>query len=224
MKTGLFLLFTVCGGSVARAQVPSSRLDSVAVSVHAGSDNPELNQLMGQVLRVEKWHVEVRQAQLAGKLFHLTYQEFRNGVPEAEKELVGNPARLLSFTPQGVFVMDVFARQATETRLENQFLFASGATVKSFAAVSGQGDRYSMRTDLWPYKPRPALAVVSGQQATAERKFPLGQKVPFLVYTLPYESEGYLLYCALAQSKVPVKDWYAKYKISHFVVYNLLIE
>lgn len=224
MKTGLFLLFTVCVGPVARAQVPSSRLDSVAVSVHAGSDNPELNQLMGQVLHVEKWHVEIRQAQLAGKLFHLTYQELRNGVPAAEKELVGNPARLLSFTPQGVFAMDVFARQATETRLENQFLFAGGATVKSFAAVPGQGDRYSLGTDLWPYKPRPALAVVPGQQATAERKFPLGQKVPFLVYTLPYESEGYLMYCALAQSKVPVKDWYAKYHISHFVVYNLIIE
>jgi len=224
MKTGLFLLFTVCFGFVARAQGPASRVDSVAVSVHTGSDNPELNQLMGQVLHVEKWHVEVRQAQLAGKLFHLTYQEFRNGVPEVEKELVGNPVRLLSFNPQGHFAMDVFARQATETRLENQFLFAAGATVKSFSAVPGQGDRYSLRTDLWPYKARPALALVPGQQATAERKFPLGQKVPFLVYTLPYESEGYLLYCALAQSKVPVKDWYAKYKIAHFVVYNLIIE
>ncbi|WBA44182.1 hypothetical protein [Hymenobacter canadensis] len=224
MKTSLFLLFSVCLGLPATAQSVSARVDSVVVLVHAGSDNPELHQLMSQALHVEKWHVEAVQAQLAGKLFHLTYQEYRNGVAEAEKELVGNPARLLRCDPQGHFAMDVFARQATDTRLENQFLFAAGATVKSFVALPGQGDRYSLRTDLWPYKVRPALVRTPGQQVTADRKFPVGQKVPFLVYTLPYESDGYLLYCALAQSNVPVKDWYAKYKIAHFVVYNLRIE
>ena len=224
MKTGLFVLLAVCAGFLAQAQGAAARLDSVAVSVHLGSDNQELNQLMSGVMRIEKWHVEAQRAQLAGKLFHLTYQEFRDGIPDVEKELVGNPARLLSFDKQGRFTMDVFARQATETKLENQFLFAAGATIKSFTSLPGKGDQYSMRTDIWPYKKRPAPAAVPGQQPTTERNFPVGKKVPFLVYTLPYESEGYLLYCALAQSKVPVKDWYAKYKISHFVVYNLFIE
>lgn len=224
MKASLLVLLIVCLGLSSHAQSITPYPDSVAVSVHFGSDNPELNQLMSQGMHIEKWHVEARNAQLVGKLFHLTYQEFRNGIPAIEKELVGNPVRLLSFDKQGKFVMDVFARQATETRLENQFLFATGATVKSFAALPNKGDQYSMRTDIWPYKPRPALAVVPGQQATTERNFPMHKNIIFLLYTLPYESDGYMLYCALAQSKVPVKDWYSKYKISHFVVYNLVIE
>ena len=224
MKTGFLLLSATYFSLVAQAQHHTSRLDSVAVSVHLGSDSPELNQLMTRVLHIEKWHVEVRNAQLAGKLFHLTYQEFKNGVPDVEKELVGNPARLLSFDPQGHFAMDVFARQSTETRLENQFFFAGGATVKSFTALLGKGNQYSMRTDIWPYKQRAALGTTPGQQLTEERNFPVAKKVPFLVYTLPYESDGYLLYCALAQSKVPLKEWYSKYKIPHFVVYNLIIE
>jgi hypothetical protein len=224
MKSGLLVLLTVFFGFLAQAQGITSHLDSVVVSVHFGSDNPELNQLMSQAIHIEKWHIEARNAQLAGKLFHLTYQEFRNGIPDVEKELVGNPARMLSFDKQGSFTMDVFARQATETKLENQFLFAAGTAVKSFVALPGKGDQYSMRTDIWPYKQRSVLAKVPGQQLTTERNFPVGKKVPFLVYTLPYESDGYMLYCALAQSKIPLKDWYSKYKIPHFVVYNLIIE
>lgn len=224
MKTGLLTLLAVCSSFLAQAQATSARPDSVTIAVHSGSDNQELNQLMSLVLRVEKWHVEAQQAQLAGRQFHLTYQEFRNGIPDVEKELVGNVARLLSFDKQGKFTMDVFARQVTETRLENQFLFAAGATVKSFVPLSGKANQYSLRTDIWPYKQRPGVLAQPGAQPTSVHTFPVGKKVPFMVYTLPYESEGYLLYCALAQSKVPVKDWYAKYKIAHFVVYNLVIE
>jgi len=224
MRTSFLTLLAVCSSFLAQAQATSARPDSVTISVHFGSDNQELNQLMSRVLRVEKWHVEAQQAQLAGRQFHLTYQEFRNGIPDAEKELVGNAARLLSFDKQGKFTMDVFARQVTETRLENQFLFAAGATVKSFVPLPGKAGDYSLRTDIWPYKQRPGLPAQPGAQPTSVHTFPVGKKVPFLVYTLPYESEGYLLYCALAQSKVPVKDWYAKYKVAHFVVYNLVIE
>ena len=209
----------------ALAQAGSGRPDSVTIAVRFGSDNAELQQLMGSVLHVEKWHIEAHNPRLAGRLFHLTYQEVRNGVPGPEKELTGNPARLLSFDKQGNFTLDAFARQATETTLENTFLFAAGANEKTFVAQPGQGGRYSLRTDIWPYKTLKALApAVPGQQPTATHTFPVGQKVPFLVYTLPYELEGYLLYCQLAQSKVPVSEWFKKFKIAHFVVYNLVIE
>ena len=207
------------------AQASGARPDSVTVAVHFGSDNAELNQLMSRVLHIDKLHFEVHSPQLAGHVFHLTYQEVRNGVASPEKELAGNPARLLSFDKQGNFTMDAFARQATEATLENTFLFAAGANEKTFTAQPGQGGRYSLRADMWPYKalktPGPAVA---GRQPTAMHTFPVGQKVPFLVYTLPYEEDGYLLYCQLAQSNVPVSEWFTKFKIAHFVVYNLVVE
>lgn len=218
-------LLTVLLPLGALAQGGGSRPDSVTITVRFGSDNAELQQLMGSVLHVEKWHIEAHHPRLAGRLFHLTYQEVRNGVPGPEKELTGNPARLLSFDKQGNFTLDAFARQATATTLENTFLFAAGANEKTYAAQPGQGGRYSLRTDIWPYKTLNTLApAVPGQQPTAAHTFPVGQKVPFLVYTLPYESEGYLLYCQLAQSKVPVSEWFKRFNIAHFVVYSLVVE
>lgn len=225
MKSVILLLLASGLPFAALAQASAARPDSVLVSVHIGSDNAEMNQLMSQVLHIDKLHFEAHSPQLAGHLFHLTYQEVRNGVASPEKELTGNPARLLSFDKQGNFTLDAVARQATETTLENTFLFAAGATEKTFAAQAGQGARYSLRSDIWPYKTVKTLGPpVPGRRPTATHTFPVGQKVPFLVYTLPYESEGYLLYCDLAQSKVPVSEWFVKFKIAHFVVYNLVVE
>ena len=225
MKVYFLLLLALFSLGRGQAQSAGTRPDSVTVTMHYGSDNAELHQLMSRVLHIDKLHVVAHNPQLAGRLFHLTYQEVKNGVPEAEKELVGNAVRLLSFDKQGNFAMDIFARQVTETTLENQFLFAAGATEKTFAAQPGKGGLYSLRQDIWPYKTLKTLGpAVPGQQPTSTHTFAVGKKVPFLVYTLPYEADGYLLYCDLAQSKVPVNEWFTKFKISHFVVYNLVVE
>lgn len=225
MKSVVQLLLALALPCAALAQAGGARPDSVVVSIRPGSDSPELHQLMANVLHVEKWHMEAHNPGLAGRLFHLTYQEVTNGMASPEKELTGSAARLLSFDKQGNFTMDAFARQATETTLLNQFLFAAGSVDKTFTAQPGQQARYSLSPRIWPYKnlkaPRPA---VPGRQPTETHTFPVGKKVPFLVYTLPYESEGYYLYCDVIQSKVPVSEWFVKFKIPHFVVYNLVIE
>ncbi|HET9505712.1 MAG TPA: hypothetical protein VFO93_19360 [Hymenobacter sp.] len=226
MKSLLLYALISCA-TVAHAQRPQAapRPDSVRVALHFGSDNAELHQLMARALHVEKWHIEAINPQLAGRRFHLTYQEYRHGVAAPEQKLAGDAQRLLTFDPQGRFSFDVFARQATENRLENQFLFTGGSTLKTFEAQPGKGNLYSLRPDIWPYRPRQsAVALGPAQQPTTERSFAVGQKVPFLVYTLPYEEDGWLLYCKLAQSKTPVQDWYKTFKIPHFVVYNLVVE
>jgi hypothetical protein len=225
MKAFLFYAFAGCA-TVAHAQRPQAApaADSVRVALHFGSDNAELHQLMARVLRVEKWHIEASNPRLVGKHFHLTYQEYRNGVAEPEKELVGDRQRLLTFDASGRFSFDVFAHQNSEGQLETQFLFAKGGTTKTFAAQPGKGTLYSLRPDIWPYRTRRAAAPAPDQQPTQERSFAVGQKVPFLVYTLPYEEDGWLLYCKLAQSKTPVSSWYSAYHIPHFVVYNLIVE
>lgn len=223
----LLLLLPTCAG---QAQPGGARPDSVRVALRVGSDNAELNQLLARVLHIEKLHFDLQDPRLAGKRFHLTYQEYRAGVPQPEKELAEDVARLTSFDRQGRFRLDVFARQVSETMVCNQFIFTAGGTEKSFAALPGKGSQYSLRADIWAYREhsdaptRPGTSVSADRQPISERNFPVGKKVPFLVYTLPYEKDGYLYYCDLAQSKIPVADWFAKFKIAHFVVYNLLID
>jgi hypothetical protein len=223
MKNIVLLLLALLLTRATLAQLPSHP-DSVRIALRTGADNPELRQLLAHVLHIEKLHIEIQDPRLASKHFHLTYQEYRNGVPGVEKELAGDAARLISFDTQGRFSLDVFARQATETTLLNQFVFAAGRTEKSFTAVPGKGDLYSLRADIWDYRKRPGTLAPADQAPTVERHFPVGRKVPFLVYTLPYEEDGWLLYCSLAQSKVPVANWYGKFQIPHFVVYNLVID
>lgn len=227
MKLVAFCFTAVFFIPAVQAQRAKASTDSVLVSSHFGSDNAEMNQLMSRVLHIEKLHIEARSPSQRAKRFHMTCQEYRNGAPGPETELVGDVERLTGFDAQGTFVLDVFARQATDTKLTNQFFFAGGATEKTFAALPGAAGPYSLRQDIWPYKPRKMLAPLPPDaQPTVERYFPVGKKVPFLVYTLPYQDKesGYLLYCDLAQSKVPISDWYQRFNIAHFVVYNLVVE
>ena len=44
------------------------------------------------------------------------------------------------------------------------------------------------------------------------------------VYTLPYEKEGISYYCGLAQSHVPVDEWYSRFGVPHYVVYRVRVE
>jgi len=225
MKASLFcLLASWATATYAQRPQAAPAADSVRVALHLGSDNAELHQLMARVLHIEKWHIEASNPQLVGKHFHLTYQEYRNGVAEPEKELVGDMKRLLAFDASGRFSFDVFAHQNTEGQLEIQFLFAKGANIKTFEPQPGKGTSYGLRPDIWPYYTHRPAALAPDQQPTQERSFAVGQKVPFLVYTLPYEEDGWLLYCKLAQSKTPVSNWYSAYHIPHFIVYNLIVE
>ncbi|MDO7874051.1 hypothetical protein Q5H93_04850 [Hymenobacter sp. ASUV-10] len=224
MKHVYFWLAMLALPATAWAQsAPLLPPDSVAVQLHFGSDNPELHQLMSHVMHVEKLHLTAHHPRLAGHRFHLTYQEYRQGVPGPEQELLRDGGQLTSFDTQGRFGFDVFARQTPGNALENQFFFAGGSTKKTFQPVPGRADQYSLRADIWPYKPL-QQALAPGQQPTETHTFPVRQKLPFLVYTLPYEEDGMLLYCSLAQSKTPVEQWFKTYKIPHFVVYRLVVE
>ena len=198
--------------------------DSTTVRVIYGADDPELSEVLSSVLNVEKHRLAIHDSRLAGRLLHLTYQEFRQGRAAPEKELVGQPARLMQFDTAGTFTCTIYARRAAETTVENSFLFPGGLVRKSFAADPRRADQYSLRTDIHRLR---RAADQSGRPVGSpaqEFRLPLSGKVPFLVYTLPYESEGMLLYCNLAQSRVPVGEWFQRFRIPHFVVYYARVE
>ena len=75
MKTLFTVVFVLALFGSAYAQQAKERIDSVVVNVQFGSANKELNQLMSRVMHIEKLHFEVHNQSLAGKHFHMTYQE-----------------------------------------------------------------------------------------------------------------------------------------------------
>lgn len=183
--------------------------DSTTVRAVFGSGNTELQELMSAI-GVEKHHIELNDPHLSGKFFQLTYQEYRNGVAQPEVNLTSRKD-LFQLDSSGKMAFDVYARAVDATTLEAFFRFTRVGQRKQFKAEASQAGQYSFRTDILAYQ---------HQQA----KIPVGKKFTFLVYTLPHEKDGYFQYCALAQSEVPVKEWYKQFGVKHFVAYQLLIE
>ncbi len=205
IRLGLFLSLLYCLPVWTFAQ----RTDSTGVKAVYGSANTELQELMS-FMGVEKHHLELSDPGLKGKFFTLTAQEFRKGVAQPEVNLTSR-RDLFQLDSSGKFSFDVYARVLDATTLEAFFRFARVGQRKQYKAEAGQASQYSFRTDI--------LAYNQGQA-----KIPVGKKFTFLVYTLPYEKDGYYLYCALAQSQVPIEQWYGQFGINHFVAYQLLIE
>lgn len=196
--------------------------DSTTVRLLTGADEPELDELLARVLNIEKLRLQFADARLAGRTLHLTYQEFREGRPGPE-QVLAKPA-VTQFDAQGRFAFTAYTRQLNEGQVETRFLLPRALVPRTFEAVAGRADQYSLRPDI---RRQYRAADQSGrppQSPASELHLPIGPKVPLLVYTLPYESEGWLLYCDLAQSRVPAAEWYQRFKVLHFVVFYMRVE
>ena len=205
IRWGVFLLFGIGLPMGTSAQA----IDSTTVKAVFGSASTELQEFMA-VMGVEKQHIELSDPRLKGKFFTLTAQEYRHGVAQPEVNLTSRK-ELFQLDSSGKLAFDVYARALDATTLEAFFRFARVGQPWQYKAEANQARQYSFRTDILPY--------VKGQT-----KIPVGKKFTFLVYTLPYEKDGYFQYCALAQSQVPIGDWYKRFGVKHFVAYQLLIE
>jgi hypothetical protein len=197
--------------------------DSTTVRLLYGSENTELTELMGRVLHVEKQRLELHDRRLAGRRLHLTLQEYQRGVPGPEQEFTQRKS-LTQLDSAGRLQVTIYARQATEHKVENLFILPRATVPKTFAVSPGQVGDYSLRFDIHPLHPSPNQADASPRNPATEFRLPIGPTTVLAVYTLPYEHEGMYLYCGLAQSRVPVGEWYARFKVPHFVVYRVRVE
>lgn len=197
--------------------------DSTTVRLVYGSESADLTELMGRVLHVEKQRLVLHDRRLAGRRLHLTLQEYQRGVPGPEKELTQN-ASLTRLDSAGRFELAVYARQVSKTIVENNFILPRAGVIKSFAAAPTQAGDYSLRFDIHPLRRSPDQTGGTADNLVKEFRLPIGPAAVLAVYTLPYESDGVFRYCGLAQSRVPVADWYAKFKVPHYVVYRVRVE
>ena len=184
--------------------INAQKLDSITVKAVFGSTNPEMQELM-EFLGVERHHIELNDPKLAGKLFHLTSQEYRNGVAQPEQDIFGfaRHKEASQVDSTGKLAFDVYARTVDPTTIEAFFRLLRAGQRKTFKVKADDAGRYSFRTDILSYK---------NQKAT----IPIGKKFPFLVHTLPYDKDGFSYYCTVAQGNLPVTDWYKQWFLSTF--------
>lgn len=207
------------GPALRRAPAP----DSTTVRLIYGAASPDFDELMGRVLHVEKHQLLLRDRRLAGRRLRLTYQEYRRGVPGPEQALTPD-ASLLQLDSAGRLPLTIYARATPEGKVENVFVLPRAIVPRTFAAVPGQAGNYSLRFDIHPSRRSPNQAGAAPNAPAEEFKLPIGAPTVLAVYTLPYEKDGMLYYCNLAQSRVPVADWYSRFQVPHYVVYRVRIE
>jgi hypothetical protein len=198
--------------------------DSTTVRLNYGSPNAEMNELLNRVLSIEEHRLELHDRRLAGRHLRLTWQEYKRGVPGPEKELTGDTS-LTRLDSAGRFKFTVYARQASPTQVENKFMLPRASVTRTFKASSAdQAGMYSLRFDIHPYHRSANQAGAAPNSPAEEFKLPLTGKTILAVYTLPYKKDDMYLYCGLAQSRVPVTEWYSRFQVPHFVVYRAQVE
>lgn len=201
----------------------ASAPDSTTVRLLYGSGSADLNELMSRVLNVEKHRLLLHDRRLAGRYLHLTWQEYRRGVPGPEKELTGDRS-LTRLDSAGRLPLTIYAHATADGQVENTFVLPRASVPKRFAAVPGQAGSYSLRFDIHPCRRAPDQTGATPQSPAEEFNLPLGAPAVLAVYTLPYEHAGLYLYCGLAQSRVPVAEWYSRFRVLHYVVYRARVE
>ena len=198
--------------------------DSTTVRLFYGAESADLTELMGRVLHVEKHHLLLRDRRLAGRRLHLTLQEYRRGVPGPEQELTTHP-NLTRLDSAGRLAMTIYAHQTAENKVETIFMLPGAIVPKTLTAQPGQADNYSLRFDIHPLRRSPDQTGATPRNPAEEFRLPLGGPAAVLaVYTLPYEKDGFGYYCGLAESRVPVAEWYQRFRVPHFVVYRVRVE
>jgi hypothetical protein len=208
---------------VAGVAVSAPIADSTTVRLLFGVENPDMDEVLNHVLRIEKYRLVLNDRRLAGHRLHITFQEYQRGVASPEKELTQD-ASLTKLDSAGQFQFTIYSRQTTESKVENRFVLPRAITPKSFTAVPSQANNYSLRFDIHPLHRSADQTGKTLRSPVNEFKLPIGPAALLAVYTLPYEKEGMFYYCNLAQSRVPVADWYARFKVPHFVVYRVRVE
>lgn len=197
--------------------------DSTTVRLLYGSPSADLNELLARVLAIEEHRLEVHDRRLAGRRLRLTWQEYRRGVPGPEKELTTD-ASLTRLDSAGRFRFTIYARQAAPNQVENKFILPRASVTRAFKATASQAAYYSLRFDIHPCRRAANQAGATPSSPAEEFKLPLAGKTVLAVYTLPYKKDDMYLYCSLAQSRVPVPEWYSRFRVPHFVVYRAQVE
>ena len=189
-----------------------AQTDSTRLHVIWGSANPEMNELY-EVLKVDPYTFKLANDQLKNQKVLLTFTEYREGkIVQSSGDKGSHAEQALNFTlVDSVFSFKVYAHKTRQDTVELFFRFPRMGFTSYFR--TDRRDDYSLRH----------AATVASKEFS---NIPIGKKVPFLVYALPYEDParpGMKFYCKLTNDGLEPEKWWDTYKVKHYVVFYLKV-
>lgn len=198
-KTLLCLAATFILWNVAKAQKPTE--GAVKMMADYGPSNEETRVIV-DFQGVEYYKVKLTGTQLKAKKVLLYCKEMWNGkVKKVDTLIKKQDLKNLTTNANGDTLSFSVMGRRVDDKLQVLFRFPRLGVNKKYQAL--KTDNYSLRALGNHYK------------------IELNKPFPVFAYILPYEKDGWLMYCAVDQSGEKVEDWGKKFGIKHYLIYEM---
>lgn len=184
--------------------------DSTRVRVTWGSENGEMNELYG-LLKIDHYKFRFSDEKLKNRKIVISYAEYKGGKLVMQSSGSSSPAHTLYRQTDTAYLLKVFAHKTAKDSAAFLFKFPRMGMEIKFKTL--ETSDYSLRD----------AASSLGKQFSY---VPIGKKIPFLVYSLPYEDKkrpGSKLYCSLTNNAVAPEKWGDVYGVAHYIIFYLEI-
>jgi len=197
-KTLLGLVMALTFLDIAKAQKIAE--GAMEMTADYGPANKE-TQMIADFQGVEYYKVKITGKQLKAAKVLLYCKEMWNGKVKKVDTLIKKQDLKNLFDVKGDTLSFAVLGRRVDGKLQTLFRFPRLGVNKKYQSL--KTDNYSLR--------------VLGNQYKIEWNKPF----PAFAYILPYEKDGWLMYCAVDQSGEKVEGWGKKFGIKHYLIYEM---
>ena len=199
------LILTIIISSITQlvsGQAKSSTADIKMIS-EFGSKNFEVTNIL-QFQNIDYFRVKFAGQKLKGKYFSMLCKEMWDGEVRKVDTLINSKTN----TRVGQIKEDTLSLTVFGNRIDNKlklfFRFPMVGLNKKYDAIIS--DDYSLR------------------DIGTDMKIKINESFPAFAYILPYEEGGWKMYCAVADSGEKVENWGKKFKMKHYLIFEMKFE
>lgn len=181
-----------------------SKEESGIVMTTKGPESEELGYLM-RFQGIDYFDADFQGSELVGKDYLFLVKEIWNGEIRKIDTLV-NSARSSRVRPlqEGEMNLKILAQKTEDNKLKMYFRFPQFSRTIFFDAT--ESNAYSLR------------------DIGIQQKIEPGKSFYAFAYILPYEKDGWQLYCEVDSSGTDVEQWGQVFGIEHYVVFEMKFE
>lgn len=176
----------------------------IKMTTEYGSKNPEIHDIL-TFDGIDYYKVQFIGEELKGKHFSLITKKLWDG-KITEIDTIVNSAKMTGMPPiqSDTLKFKVTAKKFTENKLKVFFRFERFGNERMYDAT--ESFDYSLRD--------------TGKQMEIE----IGKPFPAFAYILPYEKDGWKMWCAVDSSGKDVESWGKEFGIKHYLIFEMLFE
>ncbi|EKB54206.1 hypothetical protein [Bergeyella zoohelcum] len=169
-----------------------------------GAHNKELRDILS-FEGIDKINVKFIGKQIKNKHFKIFVKHIWEGkITQVDTLIDTRELFKKSIIESDTLSFNAMAKKATENQVKVAFNFKQFGNSKMYDATKSFD--YSFR--------------LIGDKV----KIQLGKAFPLFAYILPYEKDGWKLYCAVDSSGKEVEKWGEEFGIAHYIIYEMIFE